>query len=73
MTTEQNCRLFVNGEARDWEGGALTTFLKAYGLDPAAPGIAVALNGSVVPRKAWPETELGEGDRLELVGVFKGG
>jgi len=26
-----------------------------------------------VPRKAWPDTQLDDGDRLELVGIFKGG
>jgi sulfur carrier protein len=73
MTLEKTCRLFVNGEEQLWDGGALPALLRASGLDPAAPGIAVALNGAVVPRRAWPHTLLAEGDRLELVGMFKGG
>jgi len=73
MIAETTCRLTVNGEARDWPGGSIADYLKAQGLDPAAPRIAVALNRTVVPRKAWAETRLGEGDRLELVGVFRGG
>ena len=73
MRSETGGRLIVNGEARDWTGGSIAAYLRGQGLDPAAPGIAVALNGTVVPRKAWSDTPLGDGDRLELVGVFKGG
>ena len=73
MTREKTCRLFVNGEEQLWDGGALPALLQAFGLDPEAPGFAVALNGAVVPRRAWPHTLLAEGDRLELVAIFKGG
>jgi sulfur carrier protein len=73
MTTETSCRITVNGELREWQGGSLAAFIESRGIDPAAPGIAVAMNGTVVPRKAWPDTRLSDGDRLELVGIFKGG
>ena len=73
MTGDTKCHVIVNGEAKDWPGGNIAAFLKGEGLDPSAPGIAVALNGTVVPRNAWQDTQLGDGDRLELVGVFKGG
>jgi sulfur carrier protein len=36
-------------------------------------GIAVALNDSVVPRRAWPATRLKAGDRVEIVKVMVGG
>jgi sulfur carrier protein len=36
-------------------------------------GIAVALNGSVVPRSAWGETALSPGDRIEIVRAMQGG
>jgi len=73
MIPDKCCRLIVNGKARTWPGGSIDSFLRAEGMDPAAAGIAVALNGTVVPRKAWPDTQLDDGDRLELVGIFKGG
>lgn len=36
-------------------------------------GIAVALNGVVVPRRAWPATTISEGDRVEVVTAMQGG
>ncbi len=36
-------------------------------------GVAVALNGEVVPRGAWAETVLRDGDRVEILSVAPGG
>lgn len=36
-------------------------------------GIAVALNGSVIPRAAWGETPLHGGDAVEIVRARQGG
>ena len=36
-------------------------------------GTAAALNGEVVPRSAWRETPLAEGDRLEVLVAIGGG
>jgi sulfur carrier protein len=36
-------------------------------------GIAVALNGKVVPRQAWSDTTLQAGDQIEIVRVLQGG
>lgn len=35
--------------------------------------VAVELNGAIVPRSAWPATQLAEGDRLEIVHAIGGG
>jgi sulfur carrier protein len=40
---------------------------------PDTRRIAVALNGAVVPRGAWPETRLHAGDRVEIVKLTVGG
>jgi sulfur carrier protein len=40
---------------------------------PGGPGIAVALNGEVVPRSAWSTTSLDDNDRLEVLGASQGG
>jgi sulfur carrier protein len=40
---------------------------------PSADGIAVARNGEVVPRSAWPSTSLHEDDRVEIVTAAAGG
>jgi len=40
---------------------------------PANFGVAVALNGQVVPRRAWPDTRLAAGDEVRLVRAVAGG
>jgi sulfur carrier protein len=60
--------LTVNGEPRPLEEG---TTLQA--LVPQPHGVAVALNGAVVPASAWADTRLAEGDVVELVTAHQGG
>jgi sulfur carrier protein len=36
-------------------------------------GIAVSLNGAVVPRAAWASTMLRAGDQVEIVRALQGG
>lgn len=36
-------------------------------------GVAVALNGEVLPRSAWPARALRAGDRVELIHAVGGG
>ena len=36
-------------------------------------GVAVAVDGEVVPRSAWEDTELTDGQRVEVVGAIQGG
>jgi sulfur carrier protein len=42
-------------------------------VDTAQRGIAVAVNGEVVPRAAWPATALRPGDNVEIVRARQGG
>jgi sulfur carrier protein len=48
--------------------GAATVadFLAQQAVDVDQRGIAVALNGSVVPRSAWGATALRPGDNIEM-------
>ena len=36
-------------------------------------GIAVAVDGQVVPRSEWAATALAEGQKVEVVGAIQGG
>ena len=36
-------------------------------------GVAVAINGEVVPRSTWPARALGAGDRVEVIQAVGGG
>ena len=66
-------QILVNGESRDLGATTVEALLRAEHIDPAARGLAVALNGAVVPREVWAKTALGEGDRIEIVKPFSGG
>jgi sulfur carrier protein len=55
------------------EEATLADLVAALGRDPRRPGAAVAVNGEVVPRAAWPEHRLREGDRVEVLAASQGG
>ena len=61
----------VNGSQENLEVATIAELLVAHALDKA--GIAVALNGRVVPRAAWSATLLAEGDMVEIVRAMQGG
>ncbi len=64
----------VNGEHEPLgEQTTLDALLAEKTADISQRGIAVALNGSVVPRAAWRETVLRAGDSVEIVRARQGG
>lgn len=64
----------VNGQPHEVSSGmTVNRLLEALGHDSAGAGIAVAVNGEVVPRGAWPTTALRERDRIEVLGATQGG
>jgi sulfur carrier protein len=64
----------VNGQPPEVSSGlTVNRLLEALGHDSAGAGIAVAVNGEVVPRGAWPATALRERDRIEVLGAAQGG
>jgi sulfur carrier protein len=71
MTQDQTIR--INGESEPLSAVTLEALLAEKAVDTAQRGIAVALNGAVVPRAAWPATELHPGDSVEIVRARQGG
>ncbi len=63
----------LNGQDTPLTSASLTGLLAGMGLDEAARGVAVALNGAVVPRRRWPDTALAPGDVLDIVRPIQGG
>lgn len=64
--------LIVNGVARRLPAG--TTVAELVGTVTAQNrGVAVAVNGEVVPRTGWSATSLAEGDRVEVLTAAQGG
>ena len=74
MTRQQGrVVVMVNGDTVTLSTAPLPNALCELGYDHDQPGIAVALNMSVVPRSEWPQTELADGDRIDIVGAKQGG
>lgn len=63
----------LNGDVVTLANRQLTDALCELGYDPEQQGIAVAINMSVVPRSEWPETNISDGDRIDIVGAKQGG
>jgi sulfur carrier protein len=68
-------KLHINGEERDFgespDPFTLAALVEALGMK--ADRVAVELNRDIVPRDRWNETQLTEGDRLEIVHFVGGG
>ena len=65
--------IFVNGEPRQVEATAPLLSVLDPSNPPAPRGVAVALDGTVVPRARLSETALHEGARVEIVTAVQGG
>ncbi len=62
----------VNGQR--WElpcGATVSDVLERLGAP--SNGVAVALDGAVVPRVSWPRTALREGASVDVVTAVQGG
>jgi sulfur carrier protein len=65
--------IMVNGEPFTLNGGGIRALLADKGIDDAQGGVAVAVNGEVVPRGDWDQTPLQPDDMIEIVHIVRGG
>jgi sulfur carrier protein len=65
-------RLTVNGRELV-EGDALSVADLVERLTMARRGVAVAVNGTVVPRSTWETSRLADGDAVEVLTAAQGG
>lgn len=63
----------INGEEKTVAAATVIELLEAEAIDPAAKFVAVAVNGSVVPRRSWPDAAIKPGDDIEIVHPAPGG
>jgi sulfur carrier protein len=64
----------LNGERRELASDAtVREAVTASGAPSEGRGVAVALDGEVVPRRLWDEVALEEGQRVEVVRAVQGG
>ncbi|MGA2454918.1 MAG: sulfur carrier protein ThiS [Solirubrobacteraceae bacterium] len=66
--------IVLNGERSDvLAGETVAAVLVRLGLDADARGVAVAVDGEVVPRAAWRSFAVGEDARVEVLTAMQGG
>ena len=61
----------VNGEERDIAGKTIAEYLATTNYDMKR--IAIERNGDIVPKAAYAETVLADGDSIEIVSFVGGG
>jgi sulfur carrier protein len=67
-------RVTINSEKKDVEHvDTLEALLRLVGVSSETRGVAVALNGEVVPKSAWASARVQEGDAVEVIHAVQGG
>ena len=65
--------IHVNDQPRSVAGsGTVRELIRELGFE-GRKGVAVAVNGGVVPRSAWPVQVLADGDRVLVIQATQGG
>jgi sulfur carrier protein len=66
--------IYLNGNRHDdGAGQTVAAALQLLGLPLDARGVAVAVNGEVVPRGGWETLAIPEGARVEVLTAMQGG
>lgn len=63
----------VNGAFEEVRASTVHALLEEKGVDAKEGGLAVAVNGAIVPRSAWTDTALHARDAVEIVRAKQGG
>ena len=64
----------INGESRELDPDAtVAAVVRSLPGAPAGRGMAVAVDGEVVPRGDWDQTPLRDGAAIEVVVAVQGG
>ena len=64
----------INGETKTVQQGlTLQQLLLDLQIDPAQPGIAIALDLEVIPRKRWEQLEIPPTSDIEIIRAVQGG
>jgi len=67
-------KIILNGNSSDLRGGeSVLAAIQQLGLPADARGVAVAVDGEVIPRARWEDVRLREGARVEVLSAMQGG
>ena len=64
--------VYINNEIRQVSSSTLQGILQEQSLSEKK-GIAVAVNGTVIPRSAWKDLSVQSNDRLTIIRATQGG
>ncbi|MHB8490950.1 MAG: sulfur carrier protein ThiS [Solirubrobacteraceae bacterium] len=66
--------IVVNGSAGEAQpGDSLLSVLARLGVGQSSAGVAVALDGEVLPRGDWERVRLADGAHVEVLTAMQGG
>jgi sulfur carrier protein len=64
----------LNGERVElFDGASVADAVAVAGANSGRRGVAVAVDGEVVPRSGWEGTNLRDGQKVEVVEAIQGG
>jgi sulfur carrier protein len=66
-------QLIINGKARNFEVANFSVANLVTTLALEGKRLAIECNGEIIPRSQFTETQLADGDKLEIVGAVGGG
>lgn len=65
--------ILINDQPRRLDGAAVVADIATELGLVERKGVAIAVNGAVVPRATWPSHALSDGDRLLVIRATQGG
>jgi sulfur carrier protein len=66
-------QLIINGKARSFETVSFSVANLVTMLALEGKRLAIECNGEILPRSQFADTQLADGDKLEIVGAVGGG
>jgi sulfur carrier protein len=66
-------QLIINGKTRSFEATSFSVANLVTTLELEGKRLAIECNGEIVPRSQFADTQLADGDKLEIVGAVGGG
>lgn len=66
-------KISINGNIKQFDSENMTISALVVTLNLTGKRLAIEKNGEIVPRSQFSETELQDGDKLEIVGAVGGG
>ena len=63
----------LNGKSVPMTSRDISDLLMEQGIASDRGGVAVAVNGEVVPRAEWSQTPVKPNDQIEIVHIVRGG